>query len=213
MRITWIGHACFFIEAPEGRIVTDPFAEEMPYAFPKLEADLVTVSHDHFDHNAADRVGGAPLVVRAIGTFEISGISFEGIPGFHDDEGGAARGENILYAFTLDGMRIAHLGDLGALLSDEQQAALSGVEILFIPVGGNYTIDAKQAASIIGDLPSARLVIPMHFKTAAIADWPIATVEEFESLMDNVRRIGASTIEVTRESLPEQREVWILDHA
>ena len=87
------------------------------------------------------------------------------------------------------------------------------MNVLLIPVGGNYTIDAKQAASIIEDLPSTRLVIPMHFRTAAIADWPIATVEEFESLMDNVRRIGASTIEVTRESLPEQREVRILDHA
>lgn len=135
MRITWIGHACFFIEAPEGRIVIDPFAEEIPYAFPKLEADLVTVSHAHFDHNAADRVGG------------------------------------------------------------------------------NYTIDAKQAASVIAGLPQVKLVIPMHFNTAAIADWPIATVEEFESLMDNVRRVGASTTEVTRESLPGQREVRILDHA
>ena len=213
MKITWIGHACFFIEAPEGRIVTDPFAEEIPYAFPKLEADLVTVSHAHFDHNAADRVGGGPSVVRTVGTFEIGGILLEGIPGFHDDEGGAARGESILYAFTLDGIRIAHLGDLGTLLSDEQQAALSDVEILFIPVGGNYTIDAKQAASVIAGLPQVKLVIPMHFKTAAIAEWPIATVEEFEGLMDNVRRVGASTIEVTRESLPEQREVWILDYA
>lgn len=213
MRITWIGHACFLIEALEGRIVTDPFAEEIPYAFPQLEANLVTVSHDHFDHNAAGRVRGGPSVARAVGTFEISGISFEGIPGFHDDMGGAARGENILYAFTLDGMRVAHLGDLGTLLSDEQQAALSGVEILFIPVGGNYTIDAKQAASIIRDLPSVRLVIPMHYKTSVVADWPIATVEEFEGLMDNVRRVGASTIKVTRESLPEQQEVWILDHA
>ena len=209
MKITWIGHACFFIEAQEGRIVTDPFAEEIPYAFPQLEADLVTVSHDHFDHNAADRVGGDPEVVRALGDLDVHGVCVRGIASLHQEEGG----DNILYVLSLEDMRVAHLGDLGTLLGETQRAALADVDVLLIPVGGNYTIDARQAASIIEGLSGTRLVIPMHFRTAAIADWPIATVEEFESLMDNVRRIGASTIEVTRTSLPEQREVWILDHA
>jgi L-ascorbate metabolism protein UlaG (beta-lactamase superfamily) len=209
MRITWIGHACFFIEALEGRIVMDPFAEEIPYAFPELEADLVTVSHDHSDHNAAGRVRGNPSIVRAIGDLDVHGVRVRGIASLHQEEGG----DNNLYVLSLEGMRIAHLGDLGTLLNETQRAALADVKVLLVPIGGNYTIDAKQAAAILDGMASVKLVIPMHFKTAAIADWPIATVEEFEGLMDNVRRVGASTIEVTCASLPEQREVWILDHA
>jgi len=209
MRITWIGHACFFIEALEGRIVMDPFAEEIPYAFPELEADLVTVSHDHSDHNAAGRVRGNPSIVRATGDLDVHGVRVRGIASLHQEEGG----DNNLYVLSLEGMRIAHLGDLGTLLNETQRAALADVKVLLVPVGGNYTIDAKQAAAILDGMASVKLVIPMHFKTAAIADWPIATVEEFEGLMDNVHRVGASTIEVTCASLPEQREVWILDHA
>jgi L-ascorbate metabolism protein UlaG (beta-lactamase superfamily) len=213
MRIRWNGHACFTVEAKEGRLVTDPFAKEVPYDLPKTTADVVTVSHEHFDHDAVDRVGGNPTVVRQVGEFVVAGISIRGIESFHDDRRGAERGANRIYAFTLEGIRLAHLGDLGTPLDGPQREALSDVEILFVPVGGHFTIDASRAAAIARSLPEVRVVIPMHFKTDRVADWPIATVEEFESLMDNVRRVGASTVEVTRASMPEQREVWILDHA
>jgi len=213
MKITWIGHACFLIEAEEARILTDPFGEDVPYPFPETSVDIVTVSHGHFDHNATHRVPGRPAVIEATGDFDVRGVRLKGIPSFHDDRGGAERGPNILYAFELEGATIAHLGDLGEPLDETQRAALADAEVFFIPVGGHFTIDARQAAALIEDLPSVRLVIPMHYKTDAIADWPIAAVDEFESLVDNARRVGASTIKVTRASLPEQREVWILDHA
>jgi L-ascorbate metabolism protein UlaG (beta-lactamase superfamily) len=119
-----------------------------------------------------------------------------------------ARGvANILYVYSLEELRVARLGNLGTLLDEAQRTALDDVDVLLIPVGGKYTIDAKQAAAIIETLPSVKLVVPMHDKTEAIADWPIATVEEFESLMDNVRRVGASTVEVKREALPKELEV------
>jgi L-ascorbate metabolism protein UlaG (beta-lactamase superfamily) len=213
MKITWVGHACFLIEAKEARVMTDPFHEDVPYRFLETTVDVVTVSHDHFDHNAIHRVPGRPAVIEATGVFDVHGLHLRGIPSFHDDCGGKERGPNILYTFALEGMTIAHLGDLGTPLDGEQREALADVDVLLVPVGGTYTIDARQAASLIESLPNVRLVIPMHFKTDAIADWPIATVDEFESLMDNARRVGASTVEVTRASLPEQREVWILDHA
>jgi L-ascorbate metabolism protein UlaG (beta-lactamase superfamily) len=209
VRITWIGHACFLIDAQEARIVTDPFAEEIPYAFPRLEADIVTVSHDHFDHSAVDRVSGDHALVEATGELDDRGVAIRGIASLHRPEGVA----NILYVYTLEDLRVAHLGDLGTLLDEAQRTALADVDVLLIPIGGSYTIDAKQAAAIIETLPNVKLVAPMHYKAEAIADWPIATVEEFESLMDNVCRVGASAVEVTRTSLPEQREVWILDHA
>ena len=213
MKIEWNGHACFFIQSEEGRILTDPYAEKVPYDLRTTSADVVTVSHDHMDHNAVERITGNPSIVTEIGDFDLLGIPFRGIPAFHDAHGGAERGGNRIYAFTLEGLRLAHLGDIGGPLDDAQREALSDVEILFIPVGGHYTIDAAQAAEIVRNLPNLRIVFPMHYKTDRIPDWPLVPVEEFESLVDNVRRIGASTIEVTRTSLPELREVWILDHA
>jgi len=213
MKITWVGHACFLIDGREARILTDPFDEEVPYTFVESSVDIVTVSHAHFDHNAVHRVPGDHEVIDSVGDLDVSGVPVQGIASFHDDEGGARRGPNVLYRFVVEGIPIAHLGDLGSPLDSVQRAALEDVEILFAPVGGHFTIDAAQAAEIVRSLPNLRLVIPMHFKTERIDDWPIETVEPFEEMMDNVRRIGASTVEVTRESLPKQLEVWILDHA
>jgi len=213
MRITWIGHACFLIDSQDGRVLTDPFAAEVPYDFPEVSADLVTVSHDHFDHNAVGRVGGRPEAVDGLGEFIARGVPFRGVSSSHDEQGGAKRGQNRIYAFSLEGIRLAHLGDLGARLDAAQREALSDVEILFAPVGGHYTIDARQAGEIARSLPRLRVMIPMHFHTDRIPDWPIAPVEEFARLMDNVRYVGDSTVEATRALLPAQREVWILDHA
>ena len=214
MKITWIGHACFLIEGIEGNVVTDPFASSVPYSFPpNLAADVITVSHGHFDHNAADRVQGDPALMEATGHLEVRGIPFVGIASHHDDQGGAERGSNTIYLFELDGLHIAHLGDLGEPLNKNQISALSKVEILLIPVGGTYTIDAHQAAEICSQLPSLRLVIPMHFKTDPIDDWPIETVDPFAEIMDNVRRISGSTVSVDRDTLPESLEVWILHYA
>ena len=213
MKITWIGHACFLIDAREARMLTDPFGEDVPYVFPAEPVDIVTVSHDHFDHNAVHRVPGDHALIEATGDLDVRGVRLKGIPSFHDDHGGTERGPNILYVFELEGMTIAHLGDLGAPLDGSQRKALGDSEILLVPVGGTYTIDAEQAAAIANELPNVRIVVPMHFRTERIADWPIAPVEEFAGLMDNVRRVGASTAEVIREALPSQREVWIFDHA
>jgi len=212
MKITWLGHACFLIEAAGKRIVNDPFHEKVPYDFPEIDADLVTVSHGHHDHDAVDRVGGAPAVVQATGELEVRGITLLGIPSAHDDQGGAQRGENIIYCFDIEGLRVAHLGDLGAPLDEEQRAKLADVDIILCPVGGHYTIDADDAAALARELPALRVVVPMHFKTDRTADWPIETVEPFASLMDNVRRIGGPSIEVSRETLPDALEVWILDY-
>ena len=213
MKIHSNGHACFFLEGPEGRILTDPFIEEMPYQLLTTEADIVTVSHDHDDHNASHRVQGNPSVVDGVGDFIIDGVPICGIASHHDDVEGEKRGHNIIYAFTLDGIRVAHLGDLGTPLTDEQQAALLDVEVALVPVGGFYTIDAIQAAELVRKLPNLRVVIPMHYKTERTKDFPIATVEPFLEMMDNARHIGSPQIELSKKDLPEALEVWILDYA
>ncbi|MBN1858840.1 MBL fold metallo-hydrolase [Candidatus Bipolaricaulota bacterium] len=214
MKITWVGHACFLLEAPEATVLTDPFNAAVPYpSFPEQPVNVVTISHDHADHNAIDRVTGQPIAVRTPGEQMAHGVSFRGIPSFHDDIQGAARGRNLLFRFELDGVRIAHLGDVGVPLSAEQIAALDDVELLFIPVGGHYTIGPKQAAAIVKSLPAVRLVIPMHFRTDVLADWPIGPVEDFARTMDNVRQIGTSAVSLDRGTLPETLEVWILNYA
>jgi len=213
MKIRWNGHACFFFEGPEGRVLTDPYVEAVPYDIPTTEADIVTVSHNNDDHNATHRVVGSPSVIDGIGEFLIDGIPFLGIPSFHDDQEGAERGANHIYAFTLDGIRVAHLGDLGEPLDETQLEALSDVEVLLIPVGGHYTIDAAQAREAVQGLPNLKVVIPMHYKTERTEQWPIETVEPFLAMVDNPRRIGSPQVIITREDLPEALEVWVLDYA
>ncbi len=214
MKITWIGHACFLLEAPEGRVLTDPFDKAIPYRFPSTPVDVVTVSHDHFDHNAADRVKGTPEIVRGDGPHTAAGITLHGVPAFHDTEKGNKRGRNTIYTFTLDGLHIAHLGDLGHPLSEEQLASLADVEVILIPVGGFFTIDANQAAGLVAKLPNVRVIIPMHYKTDRLDDsFPIDTVEKFAGRMQNVREIGSAEVTLTRNDLPANPEVWILDYA
>ncbi len=214
MKIKWLGHACFLIEGKEGRLVTDPYGESIPYGPLDCTADVITVSHDHFDHNAVGRVKGSPTVVRGEGAHSASGIRFQGIASFHDESGGAERGPNTIFAFEIEGIRMAHLGDLGETLSEEQAAALSDVEALLIPVGGHYTIGADEAAALLNRLPSLRVVIPMHYKTDRLGDdFPIAPVEDFARMVQNVKHIGSSEVALSRESLPAQAEVWILDYS
>jgi L-ascorbate metabolism protein UlaG (beta-lactamase superfamily) len=213
MKIRWIGHACFYIESEGVRILTDPFEPSVPYPFPDLTADIVTVSHQHRDHNAVSRVKGKPTIVDGAGSATLHGIHITGLESFHDDVQGAERGGNLIFRFDLEGIRLAHLGDLGTGLTEELHKELDAVEVLMIPVGGRYTIDAAQAAAVVRSLPALRIVFPMHYRTSLISQWPIAPLDEFTRTMDNVRQIGGSATSVTKETLPGSLEVRILDHA
>jgi len=214
MKITWIGHACFLIEGKNVTVMTDPYDEHIPYKAPSFPADVVTVSHEHFDHNAADRVLGSPAVVRGSGKHTAHGVKFTGIATFHDQEQGKKRGENTIFTFAVDGINIAHFGDLGHSLSPKQIAQLSQVEVVMIPVGGYFTIDAAQAADIVGQLPHVKVFLPMHYKTDVLGtDFPIDTVDKFASRMQNVREIGSAEVTINHNDLPEHPEVWILNYA
>jgi len=213
VKITYIGHACFLIESATASVVMDPFVAEVPYRFPEVRADLVTVSHEHDDHNAVERVSGQPVAVRGPGVHRVGRVDVTGIAASHGASDGTDRGANTIFAFTLEGVRFAHLGDLGTPLAEGQLVALHGVEVLFIPVGGFYTIDAATAVGIVRQLPDVRLVFPMHYRTAEIADWPISPVDEFLRTMDNVRRIESSEALLAKATLPETLEVWVLEPA
>jgi L-ascorbate metabolism protein UlaG (beta-lactamase superfamily) len=214
MKIKWIGHACFLIEGEAVRILTDPYDESIPYRPPDFPVDVITVSHEHSDHNAVHRVSGNPVIVRGEGPHQASGISLRGIASFHDDEKGQKRGKNTIFVFEIEGIHLAHLGDLGAPLTDDQARGLADVEVLFIPVGGYFTIGPEQAQALTEKLSNLKVVIPMHYKTDRLGqDFPIVSVDKFVAKMQNVKHIRSSEVILTRDTLPRAQEVWILDYA
>lgn len=210
MRIKYLAHACFLITADDGtRIITDPYttSEHITYGEIRESADIVTVSHEHFDHNNVAAVGGNPQLVRDSATAK--GIEFTAIPCSHDDAGGTKRGANMIFTFAVDGIRVCHLGDLGHNLSREQLAALGEVDVLFTPVGGFFTIDATQATDI-GNQIGPRVIIPMHFKTEKGLQ-QISGVEEFLKGKSLVSQPDASEVEFG--PLPETTQVIVLKPA
>lgn len=136
MKIIWLGHASFLIETGATRIITDPFDETTGYRIPSISADLVTVSHDHYDHNAVDWVLGEPRVVSSPGETRFQEVDILGIPSFHDQEKGRLRGRNTIFVIKAEGLTVCHLGDLGHLLEPDQLEAIGRVDVLLIPVGG-----------------------------------------------------------------------------
>jgi len=214
MKIKWLGHASFLLTTGTGlRVITDPYAPGSGLNYGKIQesADIVTVSHEHFDHNNVAAVAGSPQVVRGAGTQEARGVSFKGIPCFHDPSGGRERGSNIIFCFTLDGIRICHLGDLGHELTPEQTKEIGEVDLLFLPTGGFFTIDAAAATRLWQQL-KPKVTIPMHYKTPKCA-FPISGVEEFLKGKEAVKRIEGSEVEVEASKLPAVPEVWVLSPA
>jgi L-ascorbate metabolism protein UlaG (beta-lactamase superfamily) len=168
MIITWQGQSCFKLQdkvGPDGvTVVTDPFNKEIGLKVPNFEADIITVSHNHPDHNNVSALRGTPMIIDCAGEYDFKGILIEGIDSFHDDKGGAERGGNIIYRIEIDDISVTHLGDLGHILDNNQLEKVVGTDILLIPVGGKYTIDAKKAVEVIAQI-EPRLIIPMHYKT------------------------------------------------
>ena len=214
MKIKWLGHASFLITSEEGlRIITDPYSVGGGINYGKIQetADIVVVSHDHPDHGNVAAVKGKPEVVSTLGSRRVKGIEFKGIASYHDEAKGRQRGPNIIFCFTVDKMRICHLGDLGHQLDTSQIAEIGGVDILLIPVGGFYTIDAKGAAKVCEQL-SPKVVIPMHYKTAK-CDYPISGVDDFLKGRKDVRRLDVAEVEFKKEQLPSATETVVLKHA
>jgi len=205
MIITWQGHSCFKIQDKIGpdsvTVVTDPFSKEVGLKVPNFEADIVTISHDHYDHNNSSALRGQPLIIDCVGEYDYKGILVEGIDSFHDDKEGKERGLNIIYRFEVDDISIAHLGDLGGPLDNAQLEKLAGTDILLIPVGGKYTLDAKKAIEVISQI-EPRIVIPMHYKTADLKI-DLDSVDKF------IKEIGIEPtyeekLKISKKDLPQE---------
>ena len=217
MKIKWCGHSTFLITTAKGtKIVTDPYEPggydgAMGYGSIPDEIDITVVSHDHPDHNYVQALKGKPQVIKGTGAHHASGIAFKGIPAYHDTSRGKERGESTIFFFTVDNVRVCHLGDLGHPLSPKEVAEIGEVDVLMIPVGGFYTIDAKVATEVMNSL-NPRLVIPMHFKTEKCG-FPITPVDDFLAGKTNVKRLDKSEIEITRDTLPASTEIQVLKFA
>lgn len=165
MKIEYLGHSCFKLTNGEGAsVVCDPYSPEIGYSLPLLSADAVTVSHHHFDHDYLDCFERTPLVLDREGRFGFKGILFHAIKSFHDDVKGKKRGGNLIFEILMDGITVCHLGDLGEKCSERLTEKISKVDVLLIPVGGNYTIGAKTAKLYV-DKIKPQIVIPMHYST------------------------------------------------
>jgi len=215
VKVKWLGHAAFLITAQDGtRIITDPYApqgDRLTYGDIGEAADIVTVSHDHFDHNNVAAVKGKPQVVKGARSHQVKGIEFKGVATFHDTASGSQRGPNTVFIFTVDGIRVCHLGDLGHLLTDGQMAEIGPVDVLFIPVGGVFTID-PPAATQVSEKIKPKVIIPMHFKTAKCT-FPNFGADDFVKGKPRVKKLDSSEVEFKKEGLPAATEIVVLKHA
>ena len=209
MKIQYLGHSCFKLTESTGTtIITDPY-KGIGYELPKgLKADAVTVSHSHFDHNHVKAIGGHPRVLDKEGFYELPGVEITGIKSYHDNQGGRQRGENIIYKFRMDGLEVCHLGDLGEECSSELLEMILPVNILLIPVGGTYTVDAELAKEYV-DRIMPEIVIPMHYKTRSLN---LDKADAFLDLFDDEETeiSGLDTLEFSREDLTEEKTKIIL---
>ncbi len=208
--VKWLGHACFEIRNNVS-IVTDPHdGRALGIRPPKANGDIVLISHDHFDHIDGRKLVAKPdaQVISKAGRYEVKGVKIEGFGAFHDKSKGSQRGQNIIFVFELEGIRFCHVGDLGHTLSSEQIKQIGAIDVLMVPVGGTYTVDAKEATQLVDQL-KPKLVIPMHYNIAGL-NLPISSVEDFLKGKTNVKRIESSEFTISKQTLPEKTEIAVL---
>lgn len=209
VKITWKGHACFEIKGETVTIVTDPF-KGIGLPEPTGPAEVVLSSHGHSDHAATELIEGAQALKEFVGETTVAGVPIKGVATFHDTEHGRKRGKNSVYVMEVDGIRICHLGDLGHPLTAEQVNDIGKVDVLLIPVGGNYTIDAHVATQEVEKL-APKVAIPMHVKLPGLRV-DVGPVDNFLKGKENVERIATNSIELTKADLPAQTVIKALTY-
>jgi L-ascorbate metabolism protein UlaG (beta-lactamase superfamily) len=215
MNITWYGHACFKIQTKPSRgsdeitIFTDPFDKSIGLRPPQGNANIVTISHSHHDHNNVSALKGEPFVIDSPGEYSIKGIQIEGIESFHDKEKGNLRGRNTIFIFKTEDLKICHLGDLGHTLSENQIEKLGEIDVLMIPIGGIYTISPKEAEEIVGQL-EPKIILPMHYKIKGLAMEGLEDEKSFCSEIGSCIDKNVSKLNIRKKDLDEMENRIIL---
>src|SRR3989338_2408011 len=214
MDIKYLGHASFFIKSKEAKLVTDPFDPKMVgLKFPKVEADIVTVSHHHSDHDQTNLINGEPLVIDMPGEYEKKGLRVFGHQSYHDKQKGAERGENIVYKIEGEVVSILHGGDLGIVLDDAFIDTIGDVDVLLVPVGGFFTIDAVEASELVKKIEPS-IVIPMHYNSSKLNQQVFAKllpVSEFLKKIGQESAVPVSKLTIKKEELEEEMKVVVME--
>lgn len=211
MKIEYLGHSCFKLTESTGTsVVCDPYSEDIGYKMPAVSADAVTVSHRHYDHDAVKNVIGKPVVIEKESSYDLPGVDVDAVKSFHDAQRGKLRGENVIFKFRMDGIDVCHLGDLGEACSSDLIETVLPVNVLLIPVGGNYTIDAEMAKEYV-DRIMPDIVIPMHYRTKD-CKIDIDKVDEFLKLFDEevIEEAEGNTLELSRSDLGGETRIIVL---
>ena len=214
MKIQYLGHSSFKLTESTGTsIVTDPYSPKIGFDMPEVTADAVTISHHHFDHDYVKAVGGSPKIIDKESSYDLPGVEINAFKSYHDNVGGKQRGENVIFKFRMDGLDVCHLGDLGEECSAELIERLLPVDVLLIPVGGNYTVDAETAKEFVDRL-MPEIVIPMHYKQKD-GKIDIDRVEDFLDLFDEseVEDVESDEIELSRRDLKGETRIILLRRA
>lgn len=202
MKLEWIGHACFRMTAGDGTVViTDPYDDSVGIEQPELRADLITMSHEHHDHNCMERIAGSPVIARGLEEAAVGSVKTQAVGSFHDGERGAKRGPNAVRIFLIDGLKVVHMGDQGCMPDERVFSAIQGADVMMIPTGGTYTVDAQGAREII-QRAKPKCVVPMHVKTRRCG-YPIAPVTEFLRAMGAEGAQPVTQAEIVPGNVPE----------
>ena len=225
LSLTWLGQSTFILTTSTGlRALLDPTGPGTGYTpVPVADIDLVTISHEHSDHNAASLASGSPLVLHGLAENDwakidqtVKGVRVRTVPTFHDDTQGSQRGKNAVFVFELSGLRLAHMGDLGHTLTPEQITATGPVDVILIPVGGFFTVDGKTAARVVGQL-NPKIIVPMHYKTADLSAslaGRLASEGDFVGALGNTAAINkvGQTIIIESGRLPVVRTIMLMKY-
>lgn len=197
MRIEWIGHACFKLTLSSGvKVITDPYDESVGITMIPLKADVITMSHEHHDHNETSQIIGEPIVLHGDAPLSLGGLSVKAYASYHDDACGAKRGANFIRVFECEGLKVVHMGDQGCMPAQDILAAIEGADVMMIPVGGTYTLDAKAAKAVIAQA-KPKCVVPMHVKTAH-CPYPIEPMGTFLAQMGCEGLVPVAALEIAK---------------
>ncbi|HLC99893.1 MAG TPA: MBL fold metallo-hydrolase [Patescibacteria group bacterium] len=208
MQITWFGQACFRFDSKDVRVLIDPFSKKIGLREPRINDQIIIVTHDHYDHNNIENTTPESFIIKGPGEYEKSGVQVVGISSFHDNTQGSERGLNTIYVIKLENITLCHLGDIGQhMLTDEQVETIGGVDILFVPIGGTYTVDGKQAVAIVKQI-EPKIIVPMHYKVPGLTvnlEGPNAFLKEI-----GIKPEETEYYKITAKNLPQEETHLIM---